>query len=115
MKKVVALAVVAFASQAVVSFAGEPEVSSKQVITPSPPPESVFRGNEFDIGAFATYVTGTNGGGTRQTAFDDGNTCTLSSSGSPEVGGGGMDFTDFVPWKYAGGRGQGGEEERKTG
>ena len=30
-------------------------VSSKQVIVP--PPVSYFRGNEFDIGAFATYVT----------------------------------------------------------
>src|SRR5260221_6782715 len=100
MKKVVALAVVAFASQAVVSFAGEPEVSSKQVITPSPPPESFFRGNEFDIGAFATYVTGTNGGGTRQTAFDDGTTFTLSSSGSNTGSGASMDFTYFLPWTY---------------
>jgi hypothetical protein len=38
---------VAFASKAVISFAGEPEVSSKQVITPSPPAESFFRENEF--------------------------------------------------------------------
>src|ERR1700736_1430021 len=99
-KVVVALAVVALASQAGISFAGGPEVSSKQVITPAPPPESFFRGNEFDIGAFATYVTGTNGGGTRQTAFDDGTTFTLSSSGSPNGWGGGMDFTYFLPWKY---------------
>src|SRR5258707_6646935 len=106
-KVVVALAVVALASQAGISFAGGPEVSSKQVITPAPPPESFFRGNEFDIGAFATYVTGTNGGGTRQTAFDDGTTFTLSSSGSPNGWGGGMDFTYFLPWKYLGFRFQG--------
>src|SRR5260370_22729713 len=115
MKKVVALAVVAFASQAVVSFAGEPEVSSKQAITPSPPPESFFRGNEFDVGAFATYVTGTNGRGTRQTAFADANTFTLSSSGSPKGWGGGMDFTYFFPWKYAGVRFQGAGVELNTG
>jgi hypothetical protein len=106
-KLVVALAVVALASQAGISFAGGPEVPSKEVITPAPPPESFFRGNEFDIGAFATYVTGTNGGGTRQTAFDDGTTFTLSSSGSPNGWGGGMDFTYFLPWKYLGFRFQG--------
>jgi hypothetical protein len=74
MKRSVASAVLALALQAVTCFAGGPEVSSKQVITPTPPPESFFRGNEFDIGAFATDVTGTNGGGTRETAFDDGTT-----------------------------------------
>ena len=84
MKKIIALAAVAIAAQAVATFAGEPVVSSKQVIAPPPPPPvSFFRGNEFDIGAFATYVTGTNGGGTRQTVFDDGTTFTLSSSRSP--------------------------------
>src|SRR5580693_692302 len=106
-KVVVALAVVALASQVGISFAGGPEVSSKQVITPAPPPESFFRGNEFDIGAFATYVTGTNGGGARQTVFDDGTTFTLSSSRSPDGWGGGMDFTYWFPWKYAGVRVQG--------
>jgi len=108
MKRLIALAVVIFASQAVATFAGEPVVSSKQVIAPPPPPPvSFFRGNEFDIGAFATYVTGTNGGGTRQTTFDDGTTFTLSSSRSPHGWGGGMDFTYFFPWKYAGVRFQG--------
>jgi hypothetical protein len=109
MKRFVALAVLALALQAVTCFAGGPEVSSKQIITPAPPPESFFRGNEFDIGAFATYVTGTNGGGTRtrETAFDDGTTFTLSSSGSPSGWGGGMDFTYFLPWKYLGFRFQG--------
>jgi hypothetical protein len=107
MKKIIALAAVAIAAQAVATFAGEPVVSSKQVIAPPPPPVSFFRGNEFDIGAFATYVTGTNGGGTRQTVFDDGTTFTLSSSRSPHGWGGGMDFTYFFPWKYAGVRFQG--------
>src|SRR5271170_7002146 len=107
MKRLVALAVLAIASQAIV-FAGEPVVSSKQVIAPPPPPPvSFFRGNEFDIGAFVTYVTGTNGGGTRQTVFDDGTTFTLSSSRSPDGWGGGLDFTYWFPWKYAGVRFQG--------
>ena len=107
MKKIVlALAVGALASQPLISFAGEPE--AKQVITPAPPPpESFFRGNEFDIGAFATYVTGTNGGGSRETAFNNGTTFTLSSSGSPSGWGGGMDFTYFLPWTYLGFRFQG--------
>jgi hypothetical protein len=52
MKKVIVLAIVAIASQAVAIFAGE-EVSSKQVIPPPPPPPDFFRSNEFDIGAFA--------------------------------------------------------------
>ena len=59
MKKLIALAAVTFASQAVVAFAGEPVVSSKQVITPAPPPPEFFRPNEWDIGAFGTYVSGT--------------------------------------------------------
>src|ERR1700730_10013772 len=108
----------AFASQTAAIFAGEPMVSSKQVIAPPPPPPvSFFRGNEFDIGAFATYVTGTNGGGTkqRQTVFDDGTTFTLSSSGSPYGWGGGIDFTYFFPWKYAGVRVQGAGVELTTG
>ena len=109
MKRLVALTVLALLSQAVGTFAG-PEVSSKEVVAPPPPPPvSYFRGNEFDIGAFATYVTGTNGGGThtRATAFEDGTTFTLSTSGSPDGWGGGMDFTYWLPWKYAGFRFQG--------
>ncbi|MBV9642854.1 MAG: hypothetical protein JO334_04710 [Verrucomicrobia bacterium] len=105
MKRLIALAVMA--SQTATIFAGEPMVSSKQVVAPPPPPPvSFFRGNEFDIGAFATYVTGTNGGGTKQTTVD-GTTFTLSSSGSPYGWGGGMDFTYWLPWKYAGFRFQG--------
>ena len=108
MKKIIVLTVVAIASQAVAIFAGEPMVSSKQVIAPPPPPPvSFFRGNEFDIGVFATYVTGTNGGGSRTTRTFDDETFTLSSSGSAHGWGGGMDFTYFLPWKYAGFRFQG--------
>src|SRR5580692_12827283 len=90
MKRLIALAVVIFASQAVATFAGEPVVSSKQVIAPPPPPPEVFRPNEFDIGAFGTYATG------------------VGSSGHHLHGwGGGMDFTYWFPWKYAGVRFQG--------
>jgi hypothetical protein len=118
MKRLISLAVMAIASQAAAIFAGEPMVSSKQVIAPPPaPPESYFRGNEFDLGAFATYVTGTNGGGSvhRQTVFDDGTTFTLSSSGSPYGWGGGLDFTYYLPWKYAGFRIQGAGVDLTTG
>ena len=64
MKKLTALAVLTLASQAVVTFAGEPMVSSKQVIAPppAPPPPEFFRGNEFDIGMFGTYATGVGSG-----------------------------------------------------
>jgi hypothetical protein len=114
MKRLFALTIMAVASQAAV-FAGEPMVSSKQVIEPPAPPVSYFRGSEFVLGAFATYVTGTNGGGTRQTTFDDGTTFTLSSSGSPNGWGGGLDFTYYLPWKYAGFRIQGAGVALNTG
>jgi hypothetical protein len=39
--------------------------------------------------------------------FDDDTSFTLSSSGSPHGWGGGMDFTYYLPWKYAGFRFQG--------
>jgi hypothetical protein len=105
MKKL-ALAIGTLGSLAVMSFAGPPE--PKEVVAPPPPPPlSYFRGNEFDIGIFATYVTGTNGGQTRTTNFADGDTVTISSSGSPDGWGGGMDFTYFLPWKYLGFRFQG--------
>jgi hypothetical protein len=76
MKRLVALTV-ALASQAVATFAGEPVVSSKQVIAPPPPPPEFFRPNEFDIGAFATYATGVGSG----------------DAGKLHAWGGGMDFT----------------------
>ena len=104
--KRLALAVVALGVQAVASFAGPPPPPSKEIVTP-PPPASFFRGNEFDIGIFGTYVTGTNGGETRSTTFADGDTVTISSSGSPDGWGGGMDFTYYLPWKWIGFRFQG--------
>jgi hypothetical protein len=107
MKRLIALAVVIFASRATVIFAGPPE--PKEVIAPPPPPPPVsyFRPNEFDIGAFGTYVTGTGGGQTSTRTFGDGDTVTLSSSGSADGWGGGMDFTYFFAWKYLGLRFQG--------
>jgi hypothetical protein len=107
MKRLFSAVIIAVASQAAAVFAGEPVVSSKQVIEPPAPPVSYFRGNEFVLGAFATYVTGTNGGGSRHTTLDDGTIFTLSSSGSPNGWGGGLDFTYYLPWKYAGFRIQG--------
>jgi hypothetical protein len=104
--KRLALAVVALASQAVVSFAGPPP--SKEVISPAPPPPlSYFRGNEFDIGIFGTYVTGTQGSQSRTRTFANGDTVNISTNGSADGWGGGMDFTYFTPWKYLGFRFQG--------
>ena len=59
MKKLAVLAVATLASQAVVSFAGPPP--SKEVAPTPARPLSFFRGNEFDIGAFATYWSGASG------------------------------------------------------
>jgi len=103
--KRLALAIVAFWSQAVVSFGGPPP--SKEVITPAPPPPvSYFRPNEFDIGAFGTYVTGT-GENPTGTRVRDGFTTTVSGETTVTGWGGGMDFSYFFPWKYAGVRFQG--------
>ena len=91
MKRIFALTVVAIVLQSVATFAGEPMVSSKQVVAPPPPPPvSYFRPNEFDIGAFGSYSTGVGSGGGKLHAW-----------------GGGMDFTYWTPWKYAGVRFQG--------
>ena len=87
MKRAIVLTVVAALSQAIAAFAG-PEVSSKQVVAPPPPPPpEFFRPNEFDIGAFATWAkfTGSN-----------------LPNGGLHGWGGGMDFTYWFPWKYAG-------------
>src|SRR5258708_36442321 len=93
MKSLIALTVLALASQAVATFAGDPVVSSKQVIAPPPlPPPEFFRPNEFDIGAFGTYATGVGSG---------------ENAGKLHGWGGGMDFTYWFPWKYAGVRFQG--------
>ena len=105
MKKLTALTFLALVSQGTISFAGPPP--SKEIVAPPAPPASFFRGNEFDVGIFATYVTGTNGGGSRTRTFPDGDTVTLSSSGSPDGWGGGMDFTYYLPWKWIGFRFQG--------
>jgi hypothetical protein len=118
MKKVIALTIALLAVQAIAVFAGPAEVSSKEVITPPPaplPPESYFRPNEFDIGLFATYVTGTGSGNSRSQTFNQeggfenghGSTLTLSSDGSSNGWGGGMDFTYWFGWKYVGLRFQG--------
>jgi len=92
MKRAIVLAVISALSQAMTAFAG-PEVSSKQVVAPPPPPpESFFRPNEFDIGAFATWAKFTNSN---------------LQNGGVHGWGGGMDFTYWFPWKYAGVRFQG--------
>ena len=90
MKRLISLAVLAIASQAITALAGEPVVSSKQVIAPPPPPPEFFRPNEFDIGAFGTYATGVGSGAADLHGW-----------------GGGIDLTYWFPWKYAGIRLQG--------
>jgi hypothetical protein len=90
MKRVIALTVMAIASQAVAVFAGE-EVSKQVIAPPPPPPPEFFRPNEFDIGAFGTYATGVGS----------------NDAGKLHGWGGGMDFTYWFPWKYAGVRFQG--------
>ena len=93
MKRLIALAVVIFALQAVATFGGETVVSSKQVIPPPPPPPpEYFRANEFDIGLFGTYATGAGSG---------------SNAGKLHAWGGGLDLTYWFPWKYGGVRFQG--------
>jgi hypothetical protein len=87
MKRLIALAIVIFASQAVTTFGGEPVGSSTQVTRPS----SFFRPNEFDTGAFGTFVTGLGSG---------------ANAGKHALGGG-LDSTYWSPWKYAGVRFQG--------
>src|SRR6516225_5251883 len=100
--KGIALTIGVLGSQLMVCFAGPPP-PSKEIVAPPPPPVSYLRGNEFDIGVFGTYVTGTSGGGTRTSrTFANGDVVTLSSSGSTDAWGGGMDFTYFFAWKYLG-------------
>ncbi|HTD14193.1 MAG TPA: hypothetical protein VK673_03395 [Chthoniobacterales bacterium] len=121
MKKLMALSFLALVSQAAVSFAG-PSESKEIVPTPAPPPESFFRGNEFDLGAFGTYFTGTGGnpGGTQvgQRAFDDTvDTFVTKVTGDTTLSGwgGGMDFTYYTPFKYLGFRFQGAGGSVSTG
>src|SRR5208337_3997650 len=91
MKRAIVLAVILSLSQALTALAG-PEVSSKEVVPPPapPPPPEYFRPNEFDIGAFGSYAEGVGSGGHHLHGW-----------------GGGMDFTYWFPWKYAGVRFQG--------
>jgi hypothetical protein len=89
MKKLAILAVTVALSQAIPAFAG-PEEKAPVVPPPPPPPESFFRPNEFDIGAFATFAQGVGSNGPHLHGW-----------------GGGMDFTYWFPWKYAGVRFQG--------
>jgi hypothetical protein len=118
----VALAVAVIASQAVVSFAGPPP--PKEVVPmPPPPPQSYFRPNEFDIGVFGTYFTGTsnNPTGTRNRFVDVPGfptqtlTTTLSGEATVTGWGGGMDFSYYFPWKYLGVRFQGAGLSLSTG
>jgi len=61
MNKAIALTAAVVLSQAIVIFAGESEVSSKNVVQPVPPPPvSYFRANEWDLGIFGTYDTSFN-------------------------------------------------------
>jgi hypothetical protein len=94
MKRAIVFAVASALSQAMTAFAG-PEVPSKQVVAPPPPPPEFFRPNEFDIGAFGTWApfTGINNTG--------------NGNANVRGWGGGMDFTYWFPWKYAGVRFQG--------
>ena len=58
MKKLIALAIVAIASQVVSASAGEAVASSKEVAAPAPPPAlptSYFRSNEWSLGLFGSY------------------------------------------------------------
>src|ERR1700736_375245 len=57
MKKIIALAIVALASPAMSSFAGEPVASSKNVIVPPPAPvEDLYRAHEFQVDLFGAYA-----------------------------------------------------------
>jgi len=55
MKTLIALAVVTIASHAIIASAGEPVVSSKEVVAPPPVPTSYFRSNEWSLGLFGSY------------------------------------------------------------
>ena len=101
MQKLMGLAVLALASQSVAIFAGEPVITSKEVVTPAPgaPPE-FFRPNEFDVGVFGTYTTGIGSG---------------QNVGTLQAWGGGLDLAYWFPWKYAGVRFQGTGESISEG
>jgi hypothetical protein len=56
MKKILALAVVSFTSQAVTGFAGEPVVPSKEVVAPPAPIQELYRANEWQVDIFGAYA-----------------------------------------------------------
>jgi hypothetical protein len=56
MKKILALAVVSFTSQAITGFAGEPVVPSKEVVTPPAPIQDLYRANEWQVDLFGAYA-----------------------------------------------------------
>jgi hypothetical protein len=56
MKKLIALAVVGFTSQAVTGFAGEPVVPSKEVVTPPAPIQELYHANEWQLDLFGAYA-----------------------------------------------------------
>ena len=88
MKRLTALAIVIFTSQAIAAFGGQPVTSSTSAVAP---PSGFFRANEFETGAFGTFATGVG-----------------SSANSNTHGwGGGLDVTHWLPWKYGGIRFQG--------
>ena len=102
-------------SQAVSAFAG-PMMPSKEVVPqPPPPPQSYFRGNEFDIGAFATYVTGTGDNPSATLFGPNGFRTTITGDTTIDGWGGGMDFTYWTPLKYLGVRFQGAAVSASTG
>ena len=86
MKQAIALTAAVVLWQAIAVFAGETDVSAKNVIQPAPPLASYFRANEFDLGAFGAYETSFNYN--RRAIGDD-------------AWGGGIGLTYF-PWLYAG-------------
>jgi hypothetical protein len=55
MKKIHALAVVGFMSQAITGFAGEPAISSKEVVPPAPI-QDLYRANEWQLDLFGAYA-----------------------------------------------------------
>ena len=85
MNRIIALAAAVTISQAMVMFAGETELSGKNVL-PSAPPTSSYRANEWDLGIFGTYDTSFNN---NRRAIGD------------HDWGSGLGLTYF-PWLYAG-------------
>jgi hypothetical protein len=88
MKRLTAIAIVIFTSQAIAAFGGQPVTSATAPVTA---PSGFFRANEFETGAFGTFASGVG-----------------SSANSNSHGwGGGLDVTHWLPWKYGGIRFQG--------